>query len=42
MSMAGGPTVKGMSFAGAAPDNAAELAKAHTPYPAELPPLTRG
>ena len=42
MSMAGGPTVKGMSFAGAAPDNAAELAKAHHPYPAELPPLTAG
>src|SRR4029078_10920974 len=31
-----------MSFAGAAPDNAADLAKAHTPYPAALPPLTPG
>ena len=39
---AGGQTAKGMSFAGAAPDNAAELAKAHKPYPAALPPLTRG
>ena len=35
-------TVKGQSFAGAAPENAAELAKAHTPYPAALPPLTPG
>jgi nitrite reductase (NO-forming) len=42
MNMAGGQTVKGMSFAGAAPDNAAELAKAHKPYPAALPPLTPG
>ena len=30
------------SFAGVVPGNAAELAKAHTPYPAELPPLTPG
>ena len=35
-------TTKGQSFAGAAPDNAAELAKAHTPFPAALPPLTAG
>ena len=35
-------SIKGQSFAGAAPDNAAELAKAHTPYPAALPPLTPG
>ena len=35
-------TVKGQSFAGAAPENAADLAKAHTPYPAALPPLTPG
>ena len=35
-------TVKGMSFAGAAPPNAKALAKAHTPYPAALPPLTPG
>jgi len=35
-------TVKGQSFAGAAPENAAALAKAHTPYPATLPPLTPG
>ena len=33
---------QGQSFAGAAPANAAELAKAHQPYPAELPPLTAG
>ena len=33
---------EGQSFAGAAPDNAAELAKAHKPYPAALPPLTPG
>jgi nitrite reductase (NO-forming) len=30
------------SFAGAAPDNAAELAAAHEPYPAELPPVPEG
>ena len=35
-------TVKGMSFAGATPPNAKALAKAHTPYPAALPPLTPG
>lgn len=35
-------TVKGMSFAGVAPPNAKALAKAHTPYPAALPPLTPG
>ena len=40
MTASGGLTVKGQSFAGAAPANAAELAKAHQPYPAELPPLT--
>jgi len=39
---AGSSTVKGQSFAGAAPENAADLAKAHTPYPAALPPLTPG
>src|SRR6478736_4025269 len=39
---AGSTTVKGQSFAGAAPGNAADLAKAHTPYPAALPPLTPG
>jgi len=42
MSSSGGQTVKGESFAGAAPDNAADLAKAHQPFPAELPPLTAG
>src|SRR4051794_10428113 len=35
-------TVKGQSYAGAAPENAADLAKAHAPYPAALPPLTAG
>ena len=35
-------TVKGQSFAGAAPENAEELAAARTPYPAALPPLTPG
>src|SRR6266511_2832120 len=30
------------SYAGQAPANAAELAAAHTPYPAALPPLTPG
>jgi nitrite reductase (NO-forming) len=39
---AGGQTMKGMSFAGAAPANAKELAKAHKPFPAALPPLTPG
>ena len=34
--------MKGTSFAGAAPANAAELAKAHKPFPAALPPLTPG
>ncbi len=38
----GAPTIKGQSFAGMAPKNAADLAKAHEPYPAELPPLTPG
>lgn len=38
----GTDTVKGTSFAGFAPPNAADLAKAHEPYPAELPPLTPG
>ncbi len=38
----GGQTMKGQSFAGAAPANAAELAKAHKPFPAALPPLTPG
>ena len=40
MTASAGVTVKGQSFAGAAPANAAELAKAHEPYPAALPPLT--
>ena len=35
-------TAKGTSYAGAAPDNAKELAKAHKPYPAALPPTTPG
>ncbi len=35
-------TIKGQSFAGAAPENAADLAKAHKPFPAALPPLTAG
>ncbi|RDI74330.1 Multicopper oxidase [Gaiella occulta] len=35
-------TPKGQSFAGVAPENAKELALAHKPYPAELPPLTPG
>ena len=30
------------SFAGVMPENAAELAKAHTPFDAKLPPLTAG
>ena len=30
------------SFAGVVPDNATELAEAHTPYDATLPPLTSG
>ena len=30
------------SFAGVLPDNAAELAKAHTPFPAELAPVPAG
>ena len=38
----GSATVKGTSFAGAAPANATELAKAHRPFPAALPPLTAG
>ena len=38
----GGQTLKGQSFAGAAPANAAALAKAHKPFPAALPPLTPG
>jgi len=38
----GGQTMKGTSFAGAAPANAKELAKAHKPFPAALPPLTPG
>src|SRR5690348_7821311 len=43
MDMSGGSSsVKGVSFAGAAPENADALAKAHTPFPAELPPLTPG
>ena len=42
MAAMGGTSAKGTSFAGAAPDNAAELAKAHTPFPAALPPLTPG
>ena len=33
--------MKGQSFAGAAPENAADLAR-RTPYPAALPPLTPG
>jgi nitrite reductase (NO-forming) len=40
--MAGSTTAKGTSFAGAAPANAKELATAHHPYPAALPPLTAG
>jgi len=39
---AGGQTMKGQSYAGAAPANASDLAKAHEPYPAALPPLTPG
>jgi nitrite reductase (NO-forming) len=30
------------SFAGAAPENAAELAEAHEPFPVELPPVAEG
>ena len=33
----GSATMKGTSFAGVAPDNAKELAMAHTPFPATLP-----
>jgi nitrite reductase (NO-forming) len=42
MTAMGAQTMKGASFAGAAPGNAAELAKAHKPFPAALPPLTAG
>ena len=35
-------TIKGTSFAGVAPENAKELALAHKPYPAALPPTTSG
>ena len=42
MTGTGDSMIKGQSFAGAAPENAAALAKAHTPYPAALPPLTPG
>ena len=38
----GSQTMKGQSFAGVAPANAAELAKAHEPFPATLPPVTAG
>jgi nitrite reductase (NO-forming) len=40
MSMSSGGTLQ--SFAGAAPANASELAAAHTPYDATLPPLQPG
>ena len=42
--MTGGSStsMKGTSFAGAAPVNAKELAKAHKPFPAALPPTTPG
>ncbi len=42
MAIAPGATVKGMSYAGASPDNAAQLAADHTPYPAALPPVPAG
>ena len=35
-------TLKGQSFAGAAPENAKELAAAHEPYPAALQPAPSG
>ena len=40
--MSGASTAKGTSFAGAAPADAAERAKAPKPFPAVLPPLTPG
>ena len=42
MTVAAGPTGKGISYAGTTVDNAAELAKAHKPYPAALPPVPAG
>jgi nitrite reductase (NO-forming) len=42
MSGTSASSIKGQSFAGAAPANAKELAAAHTPYPALLPPVPAG
>jgi nitrite reductase (NO-forming) len=43
MSMTGSAALGDLtSYAGAAPANAADLAAAHTPYPAELPPAPAG
>ena len=42
MAATSGATIKGTSFAGAAPENAAELAKAHAAFPAALPPVPPG
>ncbi len=42
MSTSSASSIKGQSFAGAAPDNAKELAAAHEPFPAALPPLIPG
>ena len=38
----GDPAVALQSYSGAAPENAEELAPAHEPYPAELPPVAQG
>ena len=42
MGMSGTATGKGTSYAGVAPPNAKELAAAHVPYSATLPPTTPG